>query len=157
MLVNNAGIAGRYDRFAELPHDVTRRTIDANPMDALPMAQEAVRRWQAADTRGRVVDVSSIAATLGSPGEHAHYAVTKAAIDALTVRLGKKVAAPGIRIDAVAPERPMPASMPPAVCRIVPPGSSGGCQWAGSPNPMSLPMPSSGCFRTKQPASRRPL
>jgi NAD(P)-dependent dehydrogenase (short-subunit alcohol dehydrogenase family) len=80
-----------------------RRTIDVNPMDALPMAQEAVRRWQAADTRSRVVDVSSIAATLGSPREYVHYAATKAAIDALTIGLGKEVTAPGIRINAVAP------------------------------------------------------
>jgi hypothetical protein len=157
MLVNNAGITGRYGPFAELPHDVTRRTIDANPTDALPMAQEAARRWQAVDTRGRVVDVSSIAATLGSPGEHAHYAATKAAIDALTVRLARRSPLRAYASMRSRQERPIPASMPPAVCRIVPLGSSGGCQWAGSPNPMSLPMPSSGCFRTKQPASRQPL
>ena len=103
MLVNNAGMTGRCGSFTELPQDVMRRTIDVNLMGPLIMAQEAVRRWQASDTHGRMVNISSIAATLGSPGEYVHYAATKAAIDALTIGLGKEVAAFGIRINAVAP------------------------------------------------------
>jgi NAD(P)-dependent dehydrogenase (short-subunit alcohol dehydrogenase family) len=50
-----------------------------------------------------MVNVSSIAATLGAPGEYVHYAATKAALDAMTVGLGKEVAATGMRINAVAP------------------------------------------------------
>ena len=103
MLVNNAGITGRCGLFSELPRDVMRRTIDVNLTGTMLMAQEAVRRWQAADIGGRMVNISSIAATLGSPGEYVHYAATKAAVDALTIGLGKEVAASGIRINAVAP------------------------------------------------------
>lgn len=103
MLVNNAGITGRHGPFTDLPLDVMRRTVDVNLMGAMMMAQEAVRRWQAAGTRGRMVNISSIAATLGSPGEYVHYAATKAGIDALTIGLGKEVAASGIRVNAVAP------------------------------------------------------
>jgi NAD(P)-dependent dehydrogenase (short-subunit alcohol dehydrogenase family) len=103
MLVNNAGITGRHGSFAELPLAVMRRTVDVNLMGSMMMAQEAIRRWQAAGIPGRMVNISSIAATLGSPDEYVHYAVTKAAIDALTVGLGKEVAASGIRINAVAP------------------------------------------------------
>jgi NAD(P)-dependent dehydrogenase (short-subunit alcohol dehydrogenase family) len=50
-----------------------------------------------------MVNISSIAATLGAPGEYVHYAATKAAIDALTIGLGKEVAPLGIRVNAVAP------------------------------------------------------
>ena len=103
MLVNNAGITGRYGVFAELPHDVMRRTVEVNLLGTLVMAQEAVRRWQAAGIPGRMVNISSIAATLGAPGEYVHYAASKAGIDALTIGLGKEVAASGIRVNAVAP------------------------------------------------------
>lgn len=103
MLVNNAGITGRHGQFADLPLEVMRRTVDVNLMGALMLAQEAVRRWQMSGRPGRMVNISSIAATLGSPGEYVHYAATKAAVDALTIGLGKEVAASGIRINAVAP------------------------------------------------------
>lgn len=102
MLVNNAGITGRYGAFVDLPHEVMRRTIDVNLTGTLVMAQEAVRRWLASDTRGRMVNISSIASTLGAPGEYVHYAATKAGIDALTIGLGKEVAPSGIRVNAVA-------------------------------------------------------
>ncbi len=103
LLVNNAGITGRHGPFVDLPIELMRRTVDVNLTGTLMMAQEAVRRWQASGTPGRIVNVSSIAATLGSPGEYVHYAATKAAIDALTIGLGKEVAALGIRVNAVAP------------------------------------------------------
>src|SRR3546814_4044655 len=67
------------------------------------MAQEAVRRWRARDVKGRMVNISSIASTLGAPGEYVHYAATKAGVEALTIGLGKEVASCGIRINEVAP------------------------------------------------------
>lgn len=66
-------------------------------------AQEIIRRWRAHGTPGRIVNISSIAATLGAPGEYVHYAAAKAAVDAFTIGLGKEVAPYGIRINAVAP------------------------------------------------------
>lgn len=101
-LVNNAGITGRHGPFAELPLEVMRRTLDVNLLGTLMMAQEAVRRWQAAGIPGRMVNLSSAAATLGSPGEYVHYAATKGAVDTLTIGLGKEVAPLGIRVNAVA-------------------------------------------------------
>jgi NAD(P)-dependent dehydrogenase (short-subunit alcohol dehydrogenase family) len=102
-LVNNAGITGRIGQFADIPVDILRRTIDVNFFGTMLMAQEAVRRWLASGTPGRMVNISSIAATLGAPGEYIHYAASKAAVDAFTVGLGKEVASSGIRINAVAP------------------------------------------------------
>ena len=52
---------------------------------------------------GAIVNVSSAAATLGSPGEYVHYAAVKAATDTLTVGLAKELAPRGIRVNAVAP------------------------------------------------------
>jgi NAD(P)-dependent dehydrogenase (short-subunit alcohol dehydrogenase family) len=52
---------------------------------------------------GAIVNVSSSAATIGSPHEYVHYAAAKAAVDALTVGLGKELAGDGVRVNAVAP------------------------------------------------------
>jgi NAD(P)-dependent dehydrogenase (short-subunit alcohol dehydrogenase family) len=62
-----------------------------------------VRRWGVRDTAGRIVNVSSTAATLGSPGEYVHYAASKAAVDALTVGLAKELAPDGVRVNSVQP------------------------------------------------------
>jgi NAD(P)-dependent dehydrogenase (short-subunit alcohol dehydrogenase family) len=102
-VVNNAGITGPIGSFAEASAETLRRTMEVNVLGTMWMAQEAVRRWSAASIRGRMVNISSIAATLGAPGEYVHYAATKAAIDALTIGLGKEVAPLGIRVNAVAP------------------------------------------------------
>ena len=52
---------------------------------------------------GVIVNLSSAAATLGSPGEFVWYAASKGAIDTLTIGLSKEVAGEGIRVNAVAP------------------------------------------------------
>ena len=101
--VCNAGITGGIGCFADLSEAALRRTIDVNLVGTLLTAREAVRRWQAAGTAGRLVLISSVAATTGAPGEYVHYAATKAAIDAFAVGLGKEVAQAGIRVNAVAP------------------------------------------------------
>jgi NAD(P)-dependent dehydrogenase (short-subunit alcohol dehydrogenase family) len=102
-LVNNAGVTGRYGAFAHLPAEALRHTIDVNLIGTALVAQETVRRWLTTGRGGRMVNISSVAATLGAPGEYVHYAATKAAVEALTIGLGKEVAAAGIRVNAVAP------------------------------------------------------
>ena len=52
---------------------------------------------------GSIVNVSSAAATLGSPHEYVHYAAAKAGIDAMTVGLAKELADQGVRVNGVAP------------------------------------------------------
>ncbi|MGE0006020.1 MAG: SDR family oxidoreductase [Parvibaculaceae bacterium] len=103
MLVNNAGVTGPIGPFRDTAVETFRRTIDTNLLGPMMLAREAVRRWQAAGIAGRMVNISSIASTLGAPGEYVHYAATKAAVEAMTVGLGKEVASQGIRVNAVAP------------------------------------------------------
>ena len=104
-LVNNAGATLHVGDLADTPPDVIRRVIDLNLYAAILCAREAVI---AMSTRrggrgGLIVNISSAAATLGSPHEYVHYAAAKAGIDALTVGLSKELAADGIRVNAVAP------------------------------------------------------
>lgn len=103
LLVNNAGITGRIGTFADASADTLRQVTQINLLGTMFMAQEAIRRWRARDAKGRMVNISSIAATLGAPGEYVHYAATKAGVEALTIGLGKEVAPHGIRVNAVAP------------------------------------------------------
>ena len=52
---------------------------------------------------GAIVNVSSMASKLGSPGEYVDYAASKGAIDSLTIGLAREVAEEGIRVNAVRP------------------------------------------------------
>ena len=52
---------------------------------------------------GAIVNLSSAAARLGSPGEYVDYAASKGAIDTMTIGLAREVAAEGIRVNAVRP------------------------------------------------------
>jgi NAD(P)-dependent dehydrogenase (short-subunit alcohol dehydrogenase family) len=99
-LVNNAGIVGPQSRVADLGTDRMRRMFDVNVLGAFLCARAAVRRMTAG---GVIVNVSSRAAVVGSPGEYVDYAASKAAVDTLTVGLAKEVAADGIRVNAVRP------------------------------------------------------
>jgi NAD(P)-dependent dehydrogenase (short-subunit alcohol dehydrogenase family) len=102
-IVNNAGITGRIGRFADLPHSVLCRTFDVNVTGAMLMCQCAVRHWEMATIPGRIVNISSVASTLGAPSEYVHYAASKAAIEAFSIGLGKELGSSGIRVNAVAP------------------------------------------------------
>ncbi|RPI40976.1 MAG: SDR family oxidoreductase, partial [Hyphomicrobiaceae bacterium] len=52
---------------------------------------------------GVIVNMSSLAAKLGGPGESTDYAFSKGAIDTLTVGLAKELASEGIRVNGVRP------------------------------------------------------
>jgi len=104
-VVNNAGATYLYAPLAETPVDVVRRTIDVNLTAAVLVARAAVLAMSRsyAGHGGVLVNVSSGAATIGSPGEYVHYAAAKAGVDALTHGLGLEVAGDGIRVVGVAP------------------------------------------------------
>jgi NAD(P)-dependent dehydrogenase (short-subunit alcohol dehydrogenase family) len=95
-LVNNAGIVGPTGRLVEIPVEELTRVYEVDVVGVLLCARRAVL-----DGASAIVNISSAAATLGSPGEYVHYAGAKAAVDAITVGLAKELAP--VRVNAVAP------------------------------------------------------
>jgi NAD(P)-dependent dehydrogenase (short-subunit alcohol dehydrogenase family) len=104
-LVNNAGILERQCRVDEMDAGRFARVFATNITGAFLCAREAVRRMSTrhGGRGGAIVNVSSMAATLGSPGEYVDYAASKGAIDSLTIGLAREVAQEGIRVNAVRP------------------------------------------------------
>jgi NAD(P)-dependent dehydrogenase (short-subunit alcohol dehydrogenase family) len=104
-LVNNAGVVDRAQRVDEMTAERLSRMFTINVIGSFLCAREAVRRMS---TRhgghgGVIVNLSSAASRIGSPGEYVDYAASKAAIDTLTLGLAREVAAEGIRVNAVSP------------------------------------------------------
>ncbi len=102
VLINNAGIWPRA-YVVDLSEESWDRTLAVNLKGAFLTCREAVRRWLAAARPGRIVNVSSPAAFVGSTTGHADYAASKAGLVNLTVSLAREVAAHGIFVNAVAP------------------------------------------------------
>ncbi|MFR9797372.1 SDR family NAD(P)-dependent oxidoreductase [Streptomyces sp. MS06] len=101
-LVNNAAVTGPLGALADTDPAVLRRVVDVNLLGPLLCARRAAQLMTPRGG-GVIVNVSSGAATLGSPGEFVHYAATKAAVDTLTLGLAKELGPEGIRVNAVAP------------------------------------------------------
>ena len=99
-VVNNAGSTLHLGDLVNTPVEVIRRVVDVNLVGAILVARRAA---QVLTEGGAIVNVSSGAATLGSPHEYVHYAAAKAGVDALTTGLAQELAARGIRVNAVAP------------------------------------------------------
>lgn len=104
-LVNNAGVLDQKARLEDMSASRVQRILAVNVLGSLLCAREAVRRMSTlrGGRGGAIVNVSSRAAQLGSPGEFIDYAASKAAVDTLTVGLAREVAAEGIRVNAVRP------------------------------------------------------
>lgn len=99
-VVNNAGATLHIGPLAKTPTETIRRVIELNLTSAVLVARRAV---QVLPAGGVLVNISSAAATTGSPNEYVHYAAAKAGIDALTKGLAIEVAPKGIRVVGVAP------------------------------------------------------
>ena len=104
-LVNNAGVVDMPARVDEMTVARLERMWTTNITSSFVCAREAVKRMSTryGGTGGSIVNLSSAAARLGSPGQYVDYAASKAAIDAFTLGLAKEVAAEGIRVNAVRP------------------------------------------------------
>jgi len=104
-LVNNAGATVHIGDLADTPVHVIRDVIDVNLVGVILCARQAAKLMSVhcGGLGGAIVNVSSAAATLGSPHEYVHYAAAKAAVEAFTVGLAKELAADQIRVNAVAP------------------------------------------------------
>ncbi len=104
-LVNNAGVLGRQAPLAQMDLGRLQRVFATNVFGTMLCSREAIHRMarDCGGQGGSIVNVSSAASRLGSPGEYVDYAASKGAIDTLTLGLAREVAAQGIRVNAVRP------------------------------------------------------
>ncbi|OUM04162.1 SDR family oxidoreductase [Variovorax sp. JS1663] len=104
-LVNNAGVVDMQARVDDMSALRLERMFRINVIGSFLCAREAVRRMSTrhGGSGGAIVNLSSAAARLGSPGQYVDYAASKGAIDSFTVGLAKEVADEGIRVNAVRP------------------------------------------------------
>jgi NAD(P)-dependent dehydrogenase (short-subunit alcohol dehydrogenase family) len=104
-LVNNAGVVDVQARVDEMTVERLERMLRINVIGSFVCAREAIRRMSTrhGGSGGAIVNLSSAAARLGSPGQYVDYAASKGAIDSFTIGLAKEVADEGIRVNAVRP------------------------------------------------------
>ncbi|RED28615.1 NAD(P)-dependent dehydrogenase (short-subunit alcohol dehydrogenase family) [Rhodopseudomonas thermotolerans] len=104
-LVNNAGIVGPTARVDEMSAERIQRMMAVNVTGSMLCAREAVKRMSTrhGGQGGVIVNLSSVAAKLGSPNTYVDYAASKGAVDSFTVGLGHEVAGEGIRVAAIRP------------------------------------------------------
>ena len=104
-LVNNAGIVDQTARVDAMTLQRLQRMFEVNVFGSFLCAREAVKRMSTryGGAGGSIVNVSSAASRLGSPGQYVDYASAKGAIDTFTLGLAKEVADEGIRVNAVRP------------------------------------------------------
>ena len=98
-------MVGKQGRLESMDAERLARVFAVNITGSFLCAREAVRRMSIrhGGAGGVIVNLSSVAARLGSPDEYVDYAAAKAAIDTMTIGLAKEVAADGIRVNAVRP------------------------------------------------------
>lgn len=104
-LVNSAGITGKSSRLDGATDETILSTIATNVNGTIFACREAIKRMSPkhGGKGGVIVNVTSAAASIGSPGEYTWYAASKGAIDSLTIGLGREVAEENIRVVAVSP------------------------------------------------------
>ncbi len=104
-LVNNAGVVDYASRVDAMSVARLQRMFGINVIGSFLCAREAVRRMSRkhGGAGGAIVNLSSVAARLGGPGQYVDYAAAKGAIDTFTVGLAKEVAIEGVRVNAVRP------------------------------------------------------
>ncbi|MEN2504340.1 SDR family oxidoreductase [Stutzerimonas stutzeri] len=105
VLVNNAGMLEQQMRLEQMDAARWTRVLGANVIGSFLCAREAIKRMSTCHggRGGAIVNLSSVAARLGAPGEYIDYAAAKGAIDSMTLGLAKEVASEGIRVNAVRP------------------------------------------------------
>jgi len=104
-LVNNAGVVDLGSRVDAMSVERLQRMFAINVFGSFVCAREAVLRMSTkyGHAGGSIVNLSSAAARIGSPGQYVDYAAAKGAIDVFTMGLAKEVALEGIRVNAVRP------------------------------------------------------
>ncbi len=104
-LVNNAGVVDVTARVEDMSWQRLERMMRINVLGSFACAKEAIHRMSKrhGGQGGVIVNLSSVAARLGAPGQYVDYAASKGAIDTFTVGLAKELATENIRVNAVSP------------------------------------------------------
>ena len=104
-LVNNAGVVDIPQRIDEMSPERLDRMFRINITGSILCAAEAVRRMSTrhGGRGGVIVNISSMAATIGGAGQYVDYAASKGAIDSFTIGLAREVATESVRVNAVRP------------------------------------------------------
>lgn len=104
-LVNCAGLVGMRGRFVDVPDAMVRQVFDVNLFGAMACIREAIPRMSTASggSGGAIVNISSGLSTTGAPNVEIHYAMSKAALNCLTLGLSQELAGEGIRVNTVSP------------------------------------------------------
>lgn len=101
LLVNCAGVV-QVEPFLQTSAHNFERTLRINTLAPMRLAQTLASDWMRRARPGVIVNVSSLASTLGTPG-HAAYCASKAALDALTRVMAVELGPQGIRVNSVNP------------------------------------------------------
>lgn len=104
-LINNAGIVGPRGKLEALELDAVERVLAVNVTGYILCARAAVKRMSTnhGGNGGVIINVSSGSAHRGGANDNILYAVSKGAVNSLTIGLSQEVAGEGIRVNAVAP------------------------------------------------------
>jgi 3-oxoacyl-[acyl-carrier protein] reductase len=102
VLVNNAAYcpSGPLESYSRGEWE---RTFAVNVTGAFQASQEFIKRLRARRASGRIVNIASQAAFLGSTSGHLPYDASKGALISMTRALAREVAPEGIAVNAVAP------------------------------------------------------
>lgn len=122
-LVNNAGMNGGPCTLDNTSTDEIRRLIDINIVGCILCAREAVRRMstERGGNGGAIVNLGSVAARLGSPGERVHYSASKGAIVSFSQGLGREAVKVGVRVNCVSPGLTQTEmNAPERIARVIP-------------------------------------
>jgi len=100
VLVNNAGIT-RDNISMRMKPEEWQAVLDTNLSSVFHAAQAAIRPMMKARF-GRIINISSVVASMGNPGQ-LNYCASKGGVDALTRSLAREIGSRGITVNAVAP------------------------------------------------------
>jgi NAD(P)-dependent dehydrogenase (short-subunit alcohol dehydrogenase family) len=104
-LVNNAGITGRIGPFLDAPIEESELVFRINVLATIVLCRAAIAHMSTdrGGAGGSIVNISSGAATTGSPDTYIPYAASKAAVNVLTMGLAKEFGTAGVRVNTVSP------------------------------------------------------
>jgi glucose 1-dehydrogenase len=101
ILVNNAGVTSRHD-ILELSEEEWDRVLNINLKGVFLCTQAAARAMIQLGIRGKIINITSVAATRGVPYS-AHYSASKAGVELFSQAAAKALAPRGVYVNCIAP------------------------------------------------------